>query len=90
MARLTFDRTIALKDILTSLSILVSIAALLFAWGQDRQIREREQADRIRAAAAETLAKVERWEELSLWFFQDIQPLYVETSEKFGMVQKPG
>ncbi len=77
----TLTREIKVGDILTSLSILISAAVLLRAWTKDRRDRDKELADKIRNAAAKTLAKLDRWQELSLWFYQYTQPLFIETSE---------
>jgi hypothetical protein len=84
--RLTLDRTIKASDILTSLTILVSVIALLVSWTRDREIRTREQADRIRVAAAKTIAKLERWEAIQLSLYSELQPTYVELSE--GLVTR--
>ncbi len=78
---LTFDRNIKASDVLTSLTIIISIVALVTTWTKDRESREREQADRVRASAAKTLAKLERWQGLQLSLYQELQPVYVETSE---------
>lgn len=77
----TLSSEIKIGDILTSLSILISATVLVRAWAKDRRDRDKETADKIRNASAKTLAKLDRWQELSLWFFQHIQPLFVETSE---------
>jgi len=77
----TLTREIKVGDILTSLSILISATVLVRAWAKDRKDRNKELADKIRNAAAKTLAKLDRWQELSLWFFQYTQPLFIETSE---------
>lgn len=74
-------KEIEIADILTFLTIIVSIVALLKVWLKEIRIRKKEKADKIRTAAAKTVAKLERWKELSLWFYKDIQPLFVETSE---------
>lgn len=44
-------------------------------------MREREQANEVRRAAAASLAKLERWNELSAWVFEELQQATVETSE---------
>lgn len=79
--RLNLDRTIKASDVLTSLTILVSVVALLVSWTKDRDIRTREQADRVRTAAAKTIAKLERWEAIQLSLYSELQPTYVEVSE---------
>jgi hypothetical protein len=81
LSAFTIVKEIKVGDILTSVSILISALAFLRAWTKDREIRNKEIADRTRSAAAITLAKLERWRDLSLWFFQSTQPLFVETSE---------
>jgi len=81
---LSFEGKVSFGDILTSFSILISIAALLFSMHQDHQQREREKVDKIRTAAAETLVKFEQWRQLSRLFFQDIRSPFVQTSKKFA------
>lgn len=78
---LTLDRTIKTSDILTSLTIILSVVALLISWSKDQESRVREQADQIRTAAAKTLAKLERWQGLQRSLYSELQPVYVETSE---------
>jgi hypothetical protein len=72
------DSGVALKDILTAVSIIVSIVALLYAWYKDRLLKKKEYADRVRRAASLVTAKLERWRELALRFFEDIQPLITD------------
>lgn len=69
------------SDVLTSLTIVVSVVALLIAWSKDRTVRQTEQADRVRAAAAKALTKLDRWQALQLSVYQELQPIFVETSE---------
>lgn len=89
--RLSLDRTIKASDILTSLTIFLSVVALLVSWTKDRDVRTREQADRVRTAAAKTIAKLERWEAIQLSLYSELQPTYVEVSEamakQFDVVQ---
>lgn len=63
----------------TAISILVSISALVYSWYKDRILRQKEYADRVRRAASYITAKLERWRELSLRFFEDIQPLITDS-----------
>jgi hypothetical protein len=62
-------------------TIIVSVVALVITWTKDRDVRVHEQADRVRAAAAKTLAKLERWQTLQLSLYDQLQPVFVETSE---------
>jgi hypothetical protein len=79
---LEFDKTLDVGNVLTSLTILISLGALLSALAKDRRARERELGDRVRAAAARTLGKLERWQQLSARLYQDVQPLFVDVSQK--------
>lgn len=78
---MTLNPEVSVGDILTSLSIIISAIALAISWGRDRQIAVKKQADKVRNAASKTLAKLERWQELSLRLYEDVQPLFVEASE---------
>ena len=78
---MTFDRSIKLGDVLTSLTILVSVIALIISWSKDRLTREMEQADKVRAAAAKALVQFDRWQFLNSSIYQELQPTFVETSE---------
>ena len=73
--------TIKASDLLTSLTIVVSVVALLVSWTKDQDVRTREQADKVRTAAAKTIAKLERWEAIQLSLYSELQPIYVEVSE---------
>jgi hypothetical protein len=79
---LEFDEQLDVGNLLTSLTILISLGALLSALAKDRRTRERELGDRVRAAAARTLGKLERWQQLSARLYQDVQPLFVDVSQK--------
>ncbi|MCF6149980.1 MAG: hypothetical protein E3K37_15105 [Candidatus Kuenenia sp.] len=79
--KFTLEKNFKASDLLTSLTIIVSVIALIITWTKDRDLRVREQADRIRTAGAETLAKLERWQALQLSLYDQLQPVLVETSE---------
>lgn len=76
------DPKVSMGDILTIVSILISIISLMYSLSKDRELRRKEQADVIRKAAGKTIAKLDRWKEITLSLYQDIQPLLVETTEK--------
>lgn len=81
---MNFEWTIKIGDILTSVTILVSVVALLVSWAKDQALRQKVQADKVRRAAATTLVKLERWQVISLSFYQKLQVVFVETSERFA------
>lgn len=75
------DRTIKANDVLTSLTIIISVLALLCSWQKDRDARTRAEANQVRTAAATTLVKLDRWQNLHRSLYSELQPIYVETSE---------
>jgi hypothetical protein len=72
---------VKISDLLTSISITVALIAFLYAWSKDRRIRSREEANVVRTAAANTLAKVDRSETLLLSLFDLIHPVITEADE---------
>ena len=72
------SETSTVGTIIAVISIIISIIALLTAWARDRGLRRKEYADRIRNAAGLVIAKLERWKELSIHFFDGIQPLLTD------------
>lgn len=82
--KLKIEPTIKVGDLLTSLSIMITLVSLLIAWSHERQSQNREQADKARQAAAVTLAKLERMQELSLWYYEETKPLFVQASEELA------
>lgn len=76
-----FEWAIKFGDILTTATILVSVAALVVSWSRDRLTRESEQADRVRSAAAGVLTKLDRWQRITLSLYDWLQPLVIDVSE---------
>jgi hypothetical protein len=79
---LKLDWTIKVSDILTSVTLIVSVVALLHSLEQDRDAKITEQAGRIRAAAAIGISKLDRWQALQLSMYQELQPGFIELSEQ--------
>lgn len=79
--KLQLDRTIKAGDILTTITVLVSVAALLLSLAKDRDARISEQANKVRSAAAVALVKLDRRQALQLSLYQDLQPNFVDLSE---------
>ena len=68
-------------DILTSVTIVISLVSILISWSIDRDLRRTQEVDKIRKAAAATFAKLERASEISLSIFELAQHYYVEAAE---------
>jgi hypothetical protein len=76
------DWSIKVRDVLTTLTIAISVAALLLSWSKDRAAQKTERANRVRGAAADVLTKLDRWQALQLSLYQELQPTFVEASEQ--------
>jgi hypothetical protein len=68
------QKKVSVGDILTVFSILIAAFAAITTWRTEIQTRQRSQAEGVRKAAAEVVAKTERRFEISEWIFEDIQP----------------
>lgn len=79
--KLKLDTTIKVDNLLTLATIIGSVIAFLTSWAAERDLKELQRADRMRAAAALSIAKLERWQVLHLSLYDEIQPTLVETSE---------
>jgi hypothetical protein len=81
MGPFVLNPEIKVGDLLTPITVFLSV--LTFAWTIRKDIRSRlsAEADLVRGAAAKALGKLERWKELALWHYRDVQPTFVETSD---------
>lgn len=82
------DSGIKISDFTTTLAIVISIITLLVSLKKDRDLRSKEQADRVRSAAAKTLAKLERWKEISVLMFAQMDSIFVDTSKSWVKNEK--
>lgn len=81
MATFQFEKTLKAGDILTSVTILVSVVALVLSFAKDRATRVAEQATKVRVAAATTLSRLDRWQAVQQSLYAELQPTFVELSE---------
>ena len=79
--KLQLDKTIKAGDVLTSLTVALSAIALVASLARDRTSRTIDQANKVRAAAASAIVKLDRWQAVQLSLYQELQPLFVELSE---------
>lgn len=66
------------SSIIALSSVIIAVGAFLYSLWKDRQLKRKEYAERIRIAAGLVIAKIERWSELALGFFNEIQPTIVD------------
>lgn len=79
---------ISVGDILTIVSIAISVIALLISWQKSQELKRKEFADKIRRGSSTVVVKIQRWRELSIRFFEDIQPLITEADIELVRNQK--
>jgi len=78
----TIKREIDFGDLLTPLSILIALGAVLLTWQSDRDARQKQYADGIRHSCSAVSAKLDRWSTLADRYFDDIQPTLIATSKE--------
>jgi hypothetical protein len=83
-AGLFFDGQVTLGDLLTSASVLVAALTLYVSFWQARVQRQGDVADAVRTAAADALAKLDRYARLPEAVAESAQSLVVETSQKLA------
>jgi hypothetical protein len=76
-----FDPQVKAGDILTSVSIFLSAVALVVSLAKDRATRVADQANQVRLAAATTLVKLDRWQNIQDSFYDELQPDFVSLSQ---------
>ncbi len=82
MSSFQLNLQLTLGEILTFIIIVISVVSILIALNKDRHLRRKEQADKVRHAAGVIIAKLERWCELGLRYFEDVQPIITEADIK--------
>lgn len=75
---MTINPEISVGNILTIVSLALSVIALIVTINRDQELKRKEYADRIRRSASTTVAKLNRWRDLTVQFFDEIQPLITE------------
>jgi hypothetical protein len=76
-----FDPQVKAGDILTSVSVFLSAIALIVSLAKDRATRVTDQANKVRLAAATTLVKLDRWQNVQNSFYDELQPDFVALSQ---------
>ncbi|HOO52640.1 MAG TPA: hypothetical protein PLM24_02515 [Methanothrix sp.] len=78
---LAIEKTVKVGDILTSLTIFVSLIFFIISMNKDRNLRRKQQADNVRNAAAKTISKLDRWKEASISMFHYMDIVFAKASE---------
>ena len=68
-----FNVEVTVGDLITACAVLVSAASVVIALYKDQALRKKELADRVRTASALVVVKLDRWKQLSLQLFAELQ-----------------
>jgi hypothetical protein len=79
--KINVDPAIKLSDILTSLSFLLAVLALIFTLQKDRVTSDRAQVTNARSLLSSGLGRLDRWGALSDSAFDEAQPALVQATE---------
>jgi hypothetical protein len=74
--------SIDIGNILTAGSVLVAAGGLIYTWRNDQRLRRHEAANRIRSAAAATIAGLDLWVDFAQSLFENLQEVFVKVSEE--------
>jgi hypothetical protein len=85
---MALEPSISIGNILTSITILISLITLYLSWRKDSKLKIKEKADVIRKSAALTLKSLERWKEISLSIFYKCDVEFIYTSEMLVFEEK--
>ena len=69
---------VTVGNVLTIGTLILSVITVLMAWRNDRKFRQKEYAAPIRKSAGIIAVKLERWKEISVSFFDKIQPVITD------------
>lgn len=72
------DNVIKIPDFITLFAVLLTLLSITLSQRSNRNLRQREQADRFRNAAVETIAKLDRMRMLSLSMFNDMEKVFID------------
>ena len=72
-------------ELLTSLSILISLTALLINWNKDRQIEVKRQSAAIKELSIQAFSNVVFWKDLNLHFFDRADVTIKDAARLFAL-----
>jgi hypothetical protein len=73
-----FNPEVSVGDLLTAVAVLVSAIGILTELRKDRLLRRKELSDRVRRSTGIIITKADRWKQLSLRFFDELQPIITD------------
>lgn len=73
--------TITFGDLIAALTVGISAFAIWRSLRKDREERMSDRADKVRFAAARALTQLDRWQLLNLGLYEQLQSVFVSTSE---------
>jgi len=75
---LKLDPNVKISDFFTFGTVLISVVTIFLTVRGDKNLRQREQAEKVRNAETKMIENMLRWRELSLSIFDDLDIVYAE------------
>lgn len=79
-----FTPKITVGNLMTILTVVISVVSLIRAWSKDRKHKQSESAGRIRQRAGLVIAKIERFRDISSSLFDELQVTITEADAKLA------
>jgi hypothetical protein len=67
------DPRVKISDILTIVLIFISALTILLTLQKEKNLRQKEQADRVRTAVAKTIANIKSWRDINFSLFAELE-----------------
>ncbi|MEQ8302913.1 MAG: hypothetical protein RIB47_05950 [Cyclobacteriaceae bacterium] len=80
-------RETTIGEVLTSVSILISMTGVMFSWKQDRQIEIKKQATQMKELSIQAFSNVLSWKDLNLYLFDRAEVLIEDVCVEFAQHQ---
>jgi len=82
--KLKFRYEVSVGEMLTSISILISLVGVLFNWYQDRQIVIKKQSTQMKELSIKAFSNVLSWKDLNLHFDDKVEVLIEDVARSFA------
>ncbi len=82
--KLKFRNEVSMGEMLTSISILISLVGVSINWYQDRQIVIKKQSTQMKELSIKAFSNVLSWKDLNLHFYDRAEILIEEVAQSFA------
>ncbi len=79
-----FNTEITVGNLVAAGAAMISALAIIATFAKDRALRKKELADRVRQSASLVAAKLDRWKQLALQTFDQLQGAATDAKTEAG------